>query len=261
MQKCRAQTCDGAANMNGKCIGAAKLISNDYPKAIYIHCTSHQLNLCVAKSCSIQPVHNMMANVTKVNDYFDKSPKRMQFFQRNLKESLPEVQYTRIKDVCRTRWVERIDGLDRFEEIFGVILSVLAMIKNNKGELQEEENGQSEWNQASQSDADDLVRACSSFGFIMALIVTRRIFAYTRQATVLLQREEMDIAKTYEMIALLVETIQDVRQRVDEYHASWFAAAEEMSASVGGKPSMLRCCNQQRNRANPPASTPQEHYK
>lgn len=54
MRKCRAQTYDGAANMSGKCIGAAKLISNDYPKAIYIHCTSHQLNLCVAKSCSIQ---------------------------------------------------------------------------------------------------------------------------------------------------------------------------------------------------------------
>ena len=203
----------------------------------------------------------MMANVKKVNDYFDKSPKRMQFFRRILKESLPEVGYTRIKDVCRTRWVERIDGLNRFEDIFGVIVSVLTMIKNNEGDLQEEEGGQYEWNQASRSDADDLIRACSSFGFIVAFIVTRRIFAYTRQATVLLQREEMDIVKAYEMIGLLVETIQDVRQRVDEYHGNWFAAAEEMSASVGGKPSMPRCCNLQRNRANPPASTPQEYYK
>ena len=80
------------------------------------------------------------------------------------------------------------------------------MIKNNEGELQEEENGQYEWNEASQSDADDLIRACSSFGFMMAVIITRSIFAYARQATVLLQ-------------------------------------CEEMSASVGGKPSMPRCCN------------------
>eukprot|EP00112_Aurelia_sp_Birch-Aquarium-sp1_P008235 Seg1902.6 transcript_id=Seg1902.6/GoldUCD/mRNA.D3Y31 product="52 kDa repressor of the inhibitor of the protein kinase" protein_id=Seg1902.6/GoldUCD/D3Y31 len=155
MRKCRAQTYDGAANMSSKCIGAAKLFRNDYPKAIYIHCTSHQLNPCVAKSCSIQPAHNMIANVKRVNEYFDKSPKRLQFFRRNLKESLLEVPYTRIEDVCRTCWVERIDGLDRFEDIFGVILSVLTMIKNNEGELQEEEDRQYEWNRASRSDADD----------------------------------------------------------------------------------------------------------
>ena len=32
-----------------------------------------------------------------------------------------------------------------------------------------------------------------SFEFVIALVVTRRIFAYKKQATVLLQGEEMDI--------------------------------------------------------------------
>ena len=45
MSKLRGQGYDGAANMTGRCNGAAKLILCKYPKALYFHCTSHKLNL------------------------------------------------------------------------------------------------------------------------------------------------------------------------------------------------------------------------
>ena len=34
--------------------GAAARIKALYPLATYVHCSSHQLNLCVMKACSIQ---------------------------------------------------------------------------------------------------------------------------------------------------------------------------------------------------------------
>ena len=61
MNNCLGQSYDGAANLSGKCIGAATLIKNDNPKAECIHCTSHQLNLCVAKSCSIIAKSSLLA--------------------------------------------------------------------------------------------------------------------------------------------------------------------------------------------------------
>ena len=45
---------DGAGNMAGKCRGAAACIRRLYPKAVYVHCASHTLNLCVVAACEVQ---------------------------------------------------------------------------------------------------------------------------------------------------------------------------------------------------------------
>ena len=45
---------DGTGNMYGKYRRAAAITQHDYPKALYVHCVSHVLNLCVVASCSIQ---------------------------------------------------------------------------------------------------------------------------------------------------------------------------------------------------------------
>ena len=56
MQSCRGQGYDGAGNMSGSCNGASAIIRSKYPKAIYFHCASHKLNLCVANSCQLRRV-------------------------------------------------------------------------------------------------------------------------------------------------------------------------------------------------------------
>ena len=60
MEDCRGQCYDGAGNMAGKCKGAASRIIRQFPLAMYVHCNSHQLNLCVVKACNLQSVRNMM---------------------------------------------------------------------------------------------------------------------------------------------------------------------------------------------------------
>ena len=50
LTKLRGQAYDGAGNMSGRTKGASTLISEQYPLALYLHCTSHCLNLVVVKS-------------------------------------------------------------------------------------------------------------------------------------------------------------------------------------------------------------------
>lgn len=50
----RGQSYDGAGNMAGSIRGAAAIVRASYPFALYTHCASHRLNLCVMKACSIQ---------------------------------------------------------------------------------------------------------------------------------------------------------------------------------------------------------------
>lgn len=50
----RRQIYDRAGTMAGYSMSAAAHISARYPKAVYIHCSAHRLNLCIMKACSIQ---------------------------------------------------------------------------------------------------------------------------------------------------------------------------------------------------------------
>ena len=138
----------------------------------------------------------------------------MQFFQNNLK-SIPQVEYKRLKDVCRIRNVERIDGLARFTELFRTIWSVLNRMRNNEviencegdtnggdeiankketneeGEEQDDKAGTKryELNPTTQNDAENLMNACSSISFIALCIETRRVLASTKQTTILIKRK------------------------------------------------------------------------
>ena len=48
----RGQCYDGAGNMSGPVKCAAAIIKKSYLMAKYVHCSSHQLNLCIKKACS-----------------------------------------------------------------------------------------------------------------------------------------------------------------------------------------------------------------
>ena len=74
-QLLRGQAYDGAGAMAGKNKGVAARISAKYPKALYTHCVSHRLNLCVMKCCIIREV-NMMQTSDTVSRFFSNSPKR-----------------------------------------------------------------------------------------------------------------------------------------------------------------------------------------
>ncbi len=50
----RGQCYDGAGNMASKHKGAAKCVQSTCPKAVYVHCTAHVLNLCVVAACRVQ---------------------------------------------------------------------------------------------------------------------------------------------------------------------------------------------------------------
>ena len=78
----RGQSYDGAGNMAGKCKGAAVCIQATSPRAVYVHCAAHTLNLCVVSACSIQMVKNMMGTMVEICLFFSNSPKRQNVLER-----------------------------------------------------------------------------------------------------------------------------------------------------------------------------------
>ena len=134
MDNCRGQSYDGAGNMAGRYVGASTLIQHQFPKAInYVHCMNHRLNLCVADTCSLAMVQNMMGTVRKLSEFFSNSPKRQSHLVDKIKELLPNSNHRILIDVCRTQWIARIDGLDRIVELLVPVLSTLEDVQLNMG--------------------------------------------------------------------------------------------------------------------------------
>ena len=111
------QAYDGASNMSGKTNGAAAPISAQFPLALYIHCSSHCLNLAVVSSLEVTSVHNMIGVLNRVSLFFSAHPKRQTKLEDLTDETQPESHVHKVKDLCRTRWIERIDALDRFQKL------------------------------------------------------------------------------------------------------------------------------------------------
>ena len=125
------QTYDGAGSMSGHTRGAAARIKAKYPKALYTHCASHRLNLCIVKCCSNREVTNMIEVIDSISRFFNNSPKRQVELEKWIAAVLPsEEKRHKLKSMCQTRWVERHDAYDVFIDLFVVVVSCLEEIAN-----------------------------------------------------------------------------------------------------------------------------------
>ena len=175
----RGQSYDGAGAMSGCVRGAAARIHAGYPKALYIHCASHRLNLCVMQCCKISEVSNVMETVGSIARFFNNSPKRQIALEGWITSVFPtEEKRRKLKDLCRTRWIERHDAFDVFVDLYVAIVSCFEDLIHAPP---------SEWNRDTRSEAHSFLLALSQFSFIITLIVTRTTLAYTRGLAVKLQ--------------------------------------------------------------------------
>ena len=249
---CRGQGCDGAGNMAGRLSGAAARIQENYKKALYVHCNSHILNLCVATCCKEQLVSNMMGHVRVTSEFFNFSPKRFDLLVKTIEEICPTSSHKRLINVCKTRWVARIDGLSVFIEVFPAIVKCLETIRDDADDS---------WNVESKRRACFLHIGTISFPFIATLVVVSRCLEVTRPLTVQLQESAIDAGAAREKVSRLYVHLEKLRNEVDVRHELWYQEAVAIAESVQTKPHRPRIAGRQFHRANTPADSPPEYYK
>jgi len=241
MQKLCGQAYDGAGAMAGARRGVAARILDKYPKAGFVHCASHVLNLCVLKSASIAEVRNVMDVVTSVANFFNHSPKRQvtldkfitEFHHRDAESS----KRRKLKDLCKTRFVERHDAFEVFVELYESTVHCLEEIVDPTVE--------NAWNKETVSDARSHLRALTEFKFLTTLCITKNILAYTKGLSVQLQGKWQDIIRAYNNIEAVKKVLQDARSKVEVFHTKWFDESTLLASKVNLEPSIpRRACHQ-----------------
>lgn len=111
--------------MSGQYNGCAAKIIKICPEAVYVHCANHNLNLAITHACKITPIRNCLGTIKKIVNYFRKSNKAGLILKNKIKADVPEAKQTRLLKFCETRWVEHLNSLSLFYDVFEYICSAL----------------------------------------------------------------------------------------------------------------------------------------
>ena len=97
---------DGAHVMSGRLGGVQKLIADQSPRAIYVHCSNHSLDLVLKTSCDECSVKSFFGTIKSIIRFINKSPKRKTMFKAAVEATVTDQNrphhHTLIK-MCDTR--------------------------------------------------------------------------------------------------------------------------------------------------------------
>ena len=139
-----------------------------------------------------------------------------------------QMQIKKLKDVCRTCWIERVNGMDTFEELFIPIICCLEKMKFNRD------------------------KTCNTSQFAACLVLTKSVLEITLPVTQVLQSKSIDICDGLHLIESFKALVITRRQDVDEFHSKWYKKALTLSEKINITETMPRVVGTQIHRSNTP---------
>lgn len=130
VQYIKRQGYDGPATISRKFNGVQNCIRKDYKTFKYVNCSANSLNLAVFYDCGVQPVRNVAGIIEKVSEILN-TPKRQNKFTKqvgNMKTK--NIHNEKLKQVCNTKWIERHDSVEVFDQLLPVVHKCLEEIIN-----------------------------------------------------------------------------------------------------------------------------------
>jgi len=246
----RGQGYDGGSNMSGRFNGVQALILEEQPLAVYTHCFSHGLNLCISKVCELSTVRNMVGIVGAVSVFLSASAKRnnilLTVIENTDSVSLPKK--TKLKAMCTTRWVERHDSIITFRELFPYIVNALDII---------EEDFDREISTKAVSFSSSIKRS----DFLISLEIVANLFSYTKDLSIKLQSPQQDLSSAFSHVKEVIQIFEAKRNNCDEEFSICFKNASEVASKIGEEIKIPRLCGRQTNRNNIKTSNPEDWFR
>ena len=181
----RGQCYDGSSNMSGARSGAKAVVQKAAPKAMYHHCAAHRLNLSIVYSCKISMIQNAESFLGEIARFFSFSPKRQRMLDKAIEASDTTPKAKKLKDACRTRWVERIDSYAVFLTLLPAIhLCLDAMVHPH---MHQQLGTEWNWDGETITKANGFLFQLHSSSFLVAFQTLLQVLHVLRELTMKLQ--------------------------------------------------------------------------
>ena len=238
--------------------GVQGIICASCPKAFYVHCNAHILNLAIIKACSLLVIRNMACNITVTTNFFNYSPKRQRLLERFIEVNQPDVRKQKLRDLCRTRWIQCLEAYKAFMELYPSTVEALDVMLHEHAKR--EKCSEWNWNRETLSRANGLSHVLCSFEFLVALVCASNALVYVKLLSVKLQRKSNDIVKAYGLVESIIEDLEVVRSS-EEIMDGWYQQSVSLADTVGTEPKVPRTASRQQHRDNFRYGSPKEYYR
>lgn len=129
----RGQCYDRASNVSGHISGLQRRIGDIQPKALFVHCAAHNLNLVAQDAMTAIPKFRDFLNVMKdLVNFIRLSPKRLKSFEIIQNQADNDYDRVCLKQFCPTRWCLRVSSLDTIYKNYEELITFLEEISKEK---------------------------------------------------------------------------------------------------------------------------------
>ena len=119
------QCYDGASTMAGARSGCSAIIREVAPLAVYHHCAAHRLKLTIVSACQISAFKNTESYIGEIARFFKFSAKRQRLLDQVIESVCLSAHAKKLKDTCKTRWIQHIDSYTIFLELLPAVHTTL----------------------------------------------------------------------------------------------------------------------------------------
>ena len=258
----RGQCYDGASKMSGARSGCKSIVQQEAPLAMYYHCAAHRLNLTVVSACNIQAFKNAESYAGEIARFFSFSAKRQRLLDVAIDSCDSTSKAKKLKDACRTRWVQRIDSYAVFLELLPALHTCFEAMVHPVSHAELGTNWS--WDGETITKANGFLFQLQSSTFLVAFQVLIQVLHILRELTMKLQMQAIDVVYAYKMVSSVVSTLKALRRDSPAEFKKIFTEATKLGQQLHGEKFVLskpRLAGRQTHRSNPPSSTAEDYYR
>ena len=179
-----------------------------------------------------------------------------------MEQVFPEAKAKKLKDACRTRWVERIDSYSVFLDLLPAVhRTLLAMV--NPNEFPDLGTNWA-WDGETITKANGFLHQLHSSSFLISVKVLLEVMCCLRGLTKKLQLQAIDVFYAYKQITSVLSTLKSMRVNSDREFHKIFDEATRLGKNLHGEDYVFclpRITERQSHRSNPQVSNPEEYYR
>lgn len=199
------QSYDGAGNVRGKYTGLKTLVLEKAPKAMYVWCSAHRLNLVVEAVLKCCPdICNALGVLQELYVFFTGHKRHSVLVEM---QSIASHAHTlkRVSDTTRS-WRSAEDGVNTLIDCFAFIIGALEKLASTSQDT------------ATTTTSTGLLCKLQDARCIMSVMFLQHVFRVTGPVSRLLQGTAADLSIVVTLIGDCIQTLTTLRRDVDQFY-------------------------------------------
>ena len=216
LQDMRGQGYDNGSNMKGAHSGVQVRIRNMNPRAFYVPCSSHSLNLVVNDMVkSSLEAANFFNTVQKIYVFFSSSTLRWSILLKN-------ISGLTLKPLSDTRWKSRIEAIKPLRYQIGQIYDALFSIYED-----------SDMDTSARDEASGLLNQVKQFKFVCSIIIWYETLFRINPVSKLMQSTDFELCSVIQLLKNTTEFFKKARS--DYFFNQVLVDAKELATEIDGE--------------------------